>query len=106
MWEVVTGSIAASDVYPKEQINRFWVYYYGKLILVEDINLERKMVDLGSVLKMTSEQNFEDQRDEIRGLVLAVSGACRDLLKNSWQLAIAPWRDLQAKSQNHGVASE
>jgi hypothetical protein len=99
------AQIVASDEYPKQHINKFWAYYYGKLILVEDENLENKMVDLGTVLEKTTEQSFRDRRKEIANAVLEVSGACRDLLKKSWKLAIVPWRDLQRKSQNENSPS-
>jgi hypothetical protein len=93
----LVGQIAASNDYPKEKIEKFWTYYYGKLILVEDENMETVMVSLGSVLEDTTPQNYAEQREDIEDAVLAVSGACRDLIKGTWNLAIAPWRDLQAK---------
>ena len=97
----IGGRIAGSNYYPNEQIEKFWVYYYGKLVLVEDEKLETVMVNLGNILVKTTQQNYAEQRADIEGAVLAVSGACRDLVKRSWRLAIVPWKDLQAKRLDH-----
>jgi len=93
------AKIATSTSYPREEIGKFWAYYYGKLILVEDDILERKMIAFGVVLETVTEDHYgtrtEQDVEKIKDAALDVSGACRDLIKKSWRLSIIPWQDLQ-----------
>ena len=87
--------IARSGEYPNKQVEDFWSYYLGKLILVEDKNLEGKMIAFGAKLDSINPSNYATEKDQLRRLALGVSGACRDLIKDSWSLSITPWDDLR-----------
>jgi hypothetical protein len=93
----IVAKIAIAGAYPAILIKQFWEYYYGKLILVEDEALEGAMVELGDVLQVIDEENYQEWRAELEAGALAVSGACRDLMKKTWMLSIVPWKDLQRR---------
>jgi hypothetical protein len=95
----IVARIAIADDYPSNLIKEFWAYYFGKLILVEDFPLEAAMVDLGKVLKNTNKDNFDKKRKKLEKGALAVSGACRDLMKMTWKLSISPWSDFRARQR-------
>ena len=95
----IVAGIAVAETYQTELIKEFWKYYYGKLILVEDKKLEKEMVAFGEVLERTNEKNFEERRVKLRSGALAVSGACRDLIRLSWRSSIVRGRDLESKQK-------
>jgi len=95
----IVARIAIADDYPATLIKEFWAYYFGKLILVEDFPLEEAMVNFGEVIKQTNKDNFDKQRKVLEEHALAVSGACRDLMKMTWKLSIRPWSDFRARQR-------
>jgi len=90
----IVARIATAEKYPASLIEDFWAYYHGKLVLVEDENLESAMIDYGILLRQINEQNFMNRRS-LENPALKVSGACRDLMKKAWRSSITPWKDLQ-----------
>jgi hypothetical protein len=93
----IVSKIAIAKSYPTELIEEFWKYYYGKLILVENKELEKQMVALAKILRRTDKKNFETQRIELKSSALSVSGACRELIKSSWRSWFVPWEKSEVK---------
>ena len=95
----IAARISRSDSYPKDKVEDFWSYYWGRLALFEDTNLARKMVDYGKVLDTTNPSNYAENKPQLEQRAYAISGACRDLIRRSWDLSIAPWSDLEKERQ-------
>jgi hypothetical protein len=95
----IVGRLRSSDTYPADKAAAFWAYYFGKLILVEDMNLEKKMVAFGRLLESVNATNYAEKKKTLHNAALEVSGACRDLIKASWSLSIVPWDDLREKTR-------
>jgi hypothetical protein len=77
------------------EIERFWTLYYGKLVIVENNAVANAMKSFGNKLR---EHPALGERDLLEK-ALTVGGACRDLIKASWGLSMAPWKDLQANHE-------
>jgi hypothetical protein len=43
-------------------------------------------------------QFYEGGNTRLMNLALTVSGACRDLIKASWGLSMAPWKQLETQT--------
>ena len=91
----IAARISRSEFYPKDKVEDFWSYYWGRLVLFEDSDLIGKMVDYKNVLETSNESNYSERKLQLEKKAYAISGACRDLIKKSWDLSIAPWSDLQ-----------
>ena len=87
--------IRSASAFPQKSIDDFWAYYFGKLVIVEDQNLSSKMVAFGNILNEVNKANYTDKKKMLHSPALAVSGACRDLIKQTWSLSIVPWKDVQ-----------
>jgi hypothetical protein len=90
----IAARISRSDLYPTDKVEDFWSYYWGRLVLFEDDNLARKMVDYKNVLATIDQSNYAKKKLDLQKPAYAISGACRDLIKSIWGLSIAPWSDL------------
>jgi hypothetical protein len=80
---------------PGGQGRRLLVVLLGRLVLFEDSNLVSKMVAYKEVLETVNPSNYSERKLQLERPAYAISGACRDLIKKSWDLSIAPWSDLQ-----------
>jgi hypothetical protein len=95
----IVARIRSSEEFPRDKVQSFWAYYYGKLVLVEDENLAGTMVAYGNVLRDITPENFLKEKEKLHNPALAVSGACRELIKATWKLSIVPWAEIaQAKA--------
>jgi hypothetical protein len=47
------------------------------------------------VLETINPSNYSERKLQLQRPAYEISGACRDLIKQSWDLSIAPWSDLQ-----------
>ena len=54
-----------------------------------------KMVAYKEVLETVNPSNYSERKLLLERPAYAISGACRDLIKKSWDLSITPWSDLQ-----------
>lgn len=54
-----------------------------------------KMVAYKEVLETVNPSNYSERKLQLERPAYAISGACRELIKKSWDLSIAPWSDLQ-----------
>jgi hypothetical protein len=52
---------------------------------------------LQNVLETINPSNYSERKLQLEQPAYAISGACRDLIKKSWELSIAPWSDLQSQ---------
>ena len=55
------------------------------------------MVAYKDVLVTINPSNYSERKLKLEQPAYAISGACRDLIKKSWELSIAPWSDLQSQ---------
>jgi hypothetical protein len=55
------------------------------------------MVAYKKVLETISPSNYAERKLQLQRPAYEISGACRDLIKKSWELSIAPWSDLQSQ---------
>ena len=62
-----------------DAVARFWELYWGELALVENREVETKMVQFGQALQYMSED-----RSELRRRALELAAACRASLARSW----------------------
>ena len=60
----------------------FWKLYYGPMALVEDIGVERAMVNFGQCLRKGCEVT------QLRTRALALAHACRKSLGESWAVKL------------------
>ena len=93
----IAARISRSESYPANKVEDFWSYYWGRLVLFEDNNLIGKMVAYKKVLETINPSNYSERKLQLEQPAYAISGACRDLIKESWKLSIAPWSDLQSQ---------
>jgi len=81
----ITATLAVTqdpEVYTRK-CEEFWIYYWGSLALVEDIDVEHTMSNLGKYLKT---RKFEDSRDKLEQLALNLAQTCRHSISKSWKL--------------------
>ncbi|KQZ66209.1 MULTISPECIES: hypothetical protein [unclassified Lysobacter] len=62
-----------------DAVARFWELYWGELALVENREVEAKMVQFGQAL-----QYMPEDRSELRHRALELAAACRASLARSW----------------------
>lgn len=62
-----------------DTVARFWELYWGELALVENREVEAKMVRFGQAL-----QYMPEDRSELRHRALELAAACRASLARSW----------------------
>jgi len=91
----IVARISRSESYPTDKVEDFWSYYWGRLVLFEDSNLVSKMIAYKDVLETINPSNYSERKLQLQRPAYEISGACRDLIKKSWDLSIAPWSDLQ-----------
>lgn len=72
----------------KEKRLRFWQLYWGELAVVEDHRLELLMQDYGDLLTAIGD-DFA-RRGDLKIPALDVARACRELLKDTWNLGLKP----------------
>jgi hypothetical protein len=101
----IVARIRSSDEFPGAEIQKFWAYYYGRLVIVEDENLAGKMVQYGKILLAITPENFSKEKEKLHNPALAVSGACRELIRATWRLSIVPWAKIE-KSRATAAISE
>ena len=53
------------------------------------------MVQYRNILVNVTPENFATEKEKLHNAALGISGACRDLIKATWQLSIVPWADVQ-----------
>jgi hypothetical protein len=53
------------------------------------------MVAYKEVLETVNPSNYSERKLQLERPAYAISGACRGLIKKSWDLSIAHWSDLQ-----------
>jgi hypothetical protein len=90
----IAARISRSKTYQADKVEDFWSYYWGRLVLFEDDNLARKMIDYGNLLDTIDPSNYSENKQQLQRRAYAISGACRELIKSIWGLSITPWSDL------------
>ena len=73
-------------------VARFWELYWGELALVENREVEAKMVRFGQAL-----QYMPEDRSELRHRALELAAACRASLARSWGVDVWVAPDLASE---------
>lgn len=92
-----TARIATATSRPEKDIADFWALYYGKLVVIENEAVAGAMREFGESVRQKVSFQSDVGDTKLINLALTVSGACRDLIKSSWGLSIAPWSTLETK---------
>ena len=81
---IVSAKIATSSDQKEvdKSTQRFWELYWGELALVENKEVETKMVELGKGISRKANQG------ELQQLALALSHACRRSLDKAWGIHV------------------
>jgi len=98
----LVARIASAVKYPESEIREFWATYYGKFVIIENDEVADAMKKFAAKLQYSNQGSFGELADqrELTKASLALAGACRDLIKSSWDLSMQPWKKLEAK---HGA---
>ena len=94
-----TSTIASSNSADEKRtaIDKFWQLYHGGLVIVENDELSRAMVNFAQNLKPdvmaeVDQLSFPQlYARPINQAALRVAGACRDLIKSGWAYDLLPW---------------
>lgn len=91
---IATGTNAVVDhIEIQTAKKRFWQLYYGELALVENVEVEEAMVQLGEAISNGMDQS------ELRRASLNLASACRRSLATSW--GIQAWENPDGDSLNN-----
>jgi hypothetical protein len=92
----LVAQIGTSNDYPDADIRKFWILYYGKLVIFENDAVAAGMGQFGDRLRELGPGGFgTGQADQgLLKAALTIAGSCRDLIKDTWHLSITPWQSL------------
>jgi hypothetical protein len=85
----VSTLINSTDAVKRQQAeDRFWQLFYGELVIVEDQNVERAMIDISSYLIQCRQSPPRCEDYKLKNLALALSSSCRQSIGESWKLGL------------------
>jgi hypothetical protein len=90
----LSAKISTAPNYSEDDIRDFWTLYYGKLVIFENDAVAKSMAEFGDALNETT---FGEDNEKLRTKSLTIAGACRDLIRDTWNLSISPWQSLDVK---------